>query len=582
MKKRNRFAAAALAALLLAGSAPSALALDAAPPMYEQFGYDSAEAFMQGNDWTWYMLDYDEVSDIYRTAMQKLKTDPKSALEYYGFNSWDEVDQEIKYGVWDSREDYLRQIACSMASDQDFNQRFQLTVQLNGKNIRFADAKPEKVNGRVMVPFRAIAEALGAEVDYSAGMITARKDGQTLAFALGSRQLTVTDDKTGKALKTIELDTAPYKKNGRTYVPVRFFAEAFGLTVQWDGEYQTAVLYDRDALIAEINSEFTVLNQWLKAQPKQEATAAIKSVATINALYTVFDTVDGDKDYKANANVTVLSQGQNLQMTVTADLRMLADLLLGSDPDSQLSPAALALLKASLKDLRVELLCDPSSSSLYLRCPSLARLLAASGYDDGANVTAMANGAWLHIRSLDLLDLLDPIANTQNQLDELRDILLSSTGDAIVAMMEKEDEYSSWEFFWEYVQSHKEYLAETFGDKLFTRSGTKYTSKSETDDGYGTTQTTTFTLDTANGSFFGTFEEREEYWKSVTLTTFEFSGNLQGYRIKLSQHKKNDSVVTVDLTLSSSPSDTSPNVKLPDGSKVVEWVYNDPYEEPEE
>ena len=29
MKKRNRFAAAALAALLLAGSAPSALALDA-------------------------------------------------------------------------------------------------------------------------------------------------------------------------------------------------------------------------------------------------------------------------------------------------------------------------------------------------------------------------------------------------------------------------------------------------------------------------------------------------------------------------------------------------------------------------
>ncbi len=43
MKKRNRFAAAALAALLLAGSAPSALALDTTPPMYQQFGYDSAE-----------------------------------------------------------------------------------------------------------------------------------------------------------------------------------------------------------------------------------------------------------------------------------------------------------------------------------------------------------------------------------------------------------------------------------------------------------------------------------------------------------------------------------------------------------
>lgn len=45
MKKRNRFAAAALAALLLGTSLPSALALDATPPMYEQFGYDSAADF---------------------------------------------------------------------------------------------------------------------------------------------------------------------------------------------------------------------------------------------------------------------------------------------------------------------------------------------------------------------------------------------------------------------------------------------------------------------------------------------------------------------------------------------------------
>ena len=53
--------------------------------------------------------------------------------------------------------------------------RKQLTVQLNGKNIRFTDTKPEKVNGRIMVPFRAIAEAFGAEVSYDSGAITAKK-----------------------------------------------------------------------------------------------------------------------------------------------------------------------------------------------------------------------------------------------------------------------------------------------------------------------------------------------------------------------------------------------------------------------
>ena len=46
MKKMKRFASAALAALLLAGSAPSALALDTTPPMYKQFGCDSAEEYM--------------------------------------------------------------------------------------------------------------------------------------------------------------------------------------------------------------------------------------------------------------------------------------------------------------------------------------------------------------------------------------------------------------------------------------------------------------------------------------------------------------------------------------------------------
>ena len=78
-----------------------------------------------------------------------------------------------------------------MVCDDEFPLREQLTVQLNGCIVKFPDAKPEKVNNRTMVPFRAIAEALGAEVDYNAGAITAKKDGQTLAFSLGGKQLTI-------------------------------------------------------------------------------------------------------------------------------------------------------------------------------------------------------------------------------------------------------------------------------------------------------------------------------------------------------------------------------------------------------
>ena len=111
-----------------------------------------------------------------------------------------------------------------------------------------------------MVPFRAIAEALGAEVTYDAGAITAKKDGETLSFALGGKQLTVTDS-AGKTVKTVQLDTAPYKRRTHLCSGALFSRKRSDLTVQWDQDMQTAVLYDRAALVNDIDSKFTVLNK---------------------------------------------------------------------------------------------------------------------------------------------------------------------------------------------------------------------------------------------------------------------------------------------------------------------------------
>ena len=272
MKKRNRFAAAALVALLLAGSAPSAL--DATPPMYQQFGYDSAEEYMEQES-SYGVFDYDTLSDHYRQHLDAIHKDPQIAVDYWGYDDL----EGLSFG-WDGDlEECYRDTARAMTEGDEYKLRCQLSVQLNGAYVHFADAQPEKVNGRVMVPFRAIAEALGAEVTYDAGAITAKKGGETLSFALGGKQLTVTDS-AGKTVKTVQLDTAPYKKGGRTYVPVRFFAEAFGLTVQWDQDMQTAVLYDRAALVNDIDSKFTVLNKWIKAQPSTENAKTLRTVAT--------------------------------------------------------------------------------------------------------------------------------------------------------------------------------------------------------------------------------------------------------------------------------------------------------------
>ncbi|WP_028547847.1 stalk domain-containing protein [Paenibacillus sp. UNC451MF] len=117
-------------------------------------------------------------------------------------------------------------------------------VVLESKAIVF-DAQPEIVNDRTMIPVRAITESLGYKVSYQDNdrIVQLTKNGVTIELYL---------DKTG--IKKIEAgkpdeikatDTAPYIKQDRTYVPVRFFAEEVGLDVQWDNETRTVILREK-------------------------------------------------------------------------------------------------------------------------------------------------------------------------------------------------------------------------------------------------------------------------------------------------------------------------------------------------
>ena len=564
MKKRNRFAAAALAALLLAGSAPSALALDATPPMYQQFGYDSAEEYMEQES-SYGVFDYDTLSDHYRQHLDAVRSNPTLAVEY-----WEYDDLEGLSIGWDGDlEECYRDTARALTNDNEYELRYQLSVQLNGAYVHFADTQPEKVNGRVMVPFRAIAEALGAEVDYNAGAITAKKNGQTLAFSLGGKQLTATDS-VGKTVKTVQLDTAPYKKGRRTYVPVRFFAEAFGLTVQWDQDMQTAVLYDRAALVSDIDSKFTVLNKWIKAQPSTENARTLRTVATIGAVYTAFDTIDGDKDYKVDVKAEILANGQAVEATVTVDLRVLASYFL-DDPqaDDVLTAAQAALLRSALSNVKLELLCNADSGDLYLKCPAVAKILAIDETDN-ADLKALSNGAWLHINWADSTFG----ALFSENLKILKNNTFTSVGESIVASTESAVvEYKlGWEYLYDDVAHEVNNLNDLLGDKKFTASGSRYTAKlDKQNDDYGKTMTGSYMLNTADGSFSGTLESRSDSW-NTTKTVLTFSGSVQNCKLNVTCHTKNTGILSLDITLTTTESSVEPKNAPPAGDKIVEWT----------
>ena len=88
------------------------------------------------------------------------------------------------------------------------------------------DAAPVVQNSRTYVPFRALADAFGAEVAYDEATqaVTATLGSTTVVMTIGSAAYTVNGEE-----KTA--DVAPFISGGRTMVPVRFAAEAFGSTV---------------------------------------------------------------------------------------------------------------------------------------------------------------------------------------------------------------------------------------------------------------------------------------------------------------------------------------------------------------
>ncbi|MCZ8512104.1 stalk domain-containing protein [Paenibacillus filicis] len=120
----------------------------------------------------------------------------------------------------------------------------QVKVVLDSAVMAF-DAQPEIVNGRTMVPVRAITEALGFKVtfDDATSSVQLTKDGTTVELYVGKtgiKRLVA-----GKDAQAKPTDVEPYIRQDRTYVPVRFFAEEIGLDVQWNDENRTVILRQR-------------------------------------------------------------------------------------------------------------------------------------------------------------------------------------------------------------------------------------------------------------------------------------------------------------------------------------------------
>ncbi len=125
-----------------------------------------------------------------------------------------------------------------------------IPVVANGKLVKF-DIPPVIKQGRTLIPVRGISNALGATVGWdplTPAIVTITKT-TTGADGVESATVIVIDLDSGKITKDgveITLDVPPQVISNRTFVPIRFLAEAFGMKASWDDDLDGVAVDDED------------------------------------------------------------------------------------------------------------------------------------------------------------------------------------------------------------------------------------------------------------------------------------------------------------------------------------------------
>lgn len=108
-------------------------------------------------------------------------------------------------------------------------------IMVNGNNLDVNPA-PIIVNGRVLVPLRAVSEALKAKVNWypEDGRVEVKRGFKTIKMWIPSKEEPWRPDWVEINGSMTDLEVQPRVINGRTFVPVRVISEAFDAEVNWD------------------------------------------------------------------------------------------------------------------------------------------------------------------------------------------------------------------------------------------------------------------------------------------------------------------------------------------------------------
>ena len=226
-----------------------------------------------------------------------------------------------------------------------------------------SDTAPVMKDDRVYIPFRAVFEALGAEVQYDAGSktITAKRGSREIAFTVGQDSYS----SNGVAVPT---DAAAFVQNGRTFVPVRFASQALGVAVGWDADNRTVSLVDKAGLLKKYQGQFDVLEQYIKHWDFDDNAMALDGEQGFSLELRYPDEETGET-VALPISFTIEQAGLAAAGTVNYDAAVKLDIdeLLAMIQQEQPLDADTMKLIETFKQFRIEYILDLKQGRFYLR-----------------------------------------------------------------------------------------------------------------------------------------------------------------------------------------------------------------------
>ena len=134
-------------------------------------------------------------------------------------------------------------------------------VYIESHKVQLTDAAPYVEDGRTMVPVRVVSENLGADVKWDANTKafgvtgTNVKSKKTVSVVGKANNPTVTVNGESKRLDPSSNKVVVTIKQGRTFVPLRFFSETLGYDVSYNGASKTVYINSDKKVDTNTNKE---------------------------------------------------------------------------------------------------------------------------------------------------------------------------------------------------------------------------------------------------------------------------------------------------------------------------------------